>query len=136
MLKEPESMEECIYFTRRSIDDGEVMAWVFKEKCTECGKGLMGKPKDEKTGKVKIRAKEYVCPECGHAVPKKEYEESLTVNITYTCPNCRFEGETQIPFKRKKVQRKKEDGKKESVDVLRFQCSKCGENIDITKKLK
>ncbi len=27
-IKEPESMEEIIYFTRRTIDNGKVMAWV------------------------------------------------------------------------------------------------------------
>ena len=96
----------------------------------------MGKPKDEKTGKVKIRATEYVCPECGNHIEKKTYEETLTVNIEYVCPNCKFEGETQIPFKRKKVSRTNDNGKKESVEVLRFQCEKCSENIDITKKLQ
>jgi len=135
-LTKPELMDECIYFTRREIEDGEATAWVFKEKCKKCGKGLMGKPKDEKTGKIKIRAKEYVCPECGNTVEKKEYEESLTVNIEYVCPYCKFKGEIQIPFKRKKVQRIKDNGKKESVEVLRFQCGKCGKDIDITKKLK
>ena len=126
MLKKPESMEECIYFTRRSIDNGEVTAWVFRKLCPKCGKGLMGKPRD-KEGNVKIRAKEYVCPKCGYTVKKKEYEESLTANIEYTCPHCGHKGEIQVPFKRKKMA---------GVDTLRFQCQKCGKNIDITKKMK
>ena len=124
-LKEPESMEELIYFTRRGIGDGKVMAWVNKNKCPKCGKALMGKPKDK--GKVKIRAKEYVCPECGHTEEKKEHEETLTCSIKYTCPSCSFEGEAEVPFKRKKI-----DG----VDTIRIQCEKCGVNIDITKKMK
>ncbi len=137
MLKEPESIEECVYFTRRLIGEGKVVAWVFKAKCKKCGEGLMGKPKDPKTGKPKIRATEYVCPSCGNVEEKKEYEERLTVNIKYKCPHCSFEGEIQIPFKRKKVSRiNEETGKRESVDALRFQCNKCEKNIDITKKMK
>ncbi|MAG08031.1 hypothetical protein CMO89_01020 [Candidatus Woesearchaeota archaeon] len=134
-LRMPESMEECIYFTKRTIDDGRVTAWVFKENCSKCGKALMGKPIEK--GKVKIRAKEYVCPECGYTVGKEEYEETLTANISYTCPHCSFEGEIQVPFKRKKIQLVNEEtGKKKVVDALRFQCEKCGEDIDITKKMK
>jgi len=137
MLKQPESMEECVYFTRREISDkGHVMAWVFRQECPKCHKGIMGKPKDSK-GKVMIRAKEYVCPECGYTVDKDEYEETLTANIKYTCPHCGFEGEAQIPFKRKKIQMlDEESGKKKAVDALRIQCEKCGKNIDITKKMK
>ena len=125
-LKQPESMEELVYFTKRNIGEGFVKAWVFREKCPKCGKGLMGKPKD-KTGKVKVRATYYECPECKYTIPKKEYEESLTVNISYICPNCKYEGETQIPFKRKKIK---------GVDALVFHCEKCKEKILITKKMK
>ena len=96
----------------------------------------MGKPKDEK-GKVKIRAKEYVCYECDYTVNNDEYEKGLTANIKYTCPYCKFESETQIPFHRKKVQVfDEEKKKKKTLEVLRFQCGKCGRNIDITKKMK
>ncbi len=132
----PESMEECIYFTKRTVgEEGKATAWVFKEKCPECGKGLMGKPRDK--GKVKLRAKEYVCPECDYTVEKDEYEETLTANIIYTCPHCGFEGETQIPFKRKRIQLVNEEtGKKKAADALRFSCEKCKENIDVTKKMK
>ncbi len=129
-------MDGCIYYTFRGIGEhGEAKAWVLKEKCPKCGKGLMGKPRDEK-GKVKIRAKEYVCPECSHIADKDEYEKTLTVNITYTCPHCKAEGETQIPFARKKVQVADEKGKKKALEVLRFQCGKCNENVDISKKMK
>ena len=106
-----------------------------KEKCPKCSKSLMGKPKDEE-GKVKIRAKEYVCPECGYTAEKDEYEKGLTANIKYICPHCKFEGEKQIPFIRKKVRIPDEKGKNKSIDSLRFQCGKCGKDIDITKKMK
>ena len=136
-LKEPTSIEECIYFTQRSTGKGHVKCWVFKELCPECGKALMSKPRDEKTGKPKIRAKEYQCPECGYTVPKDEYEETLTANIKYTCPKCNFSGEIQIPFKREKVKIfNKQKNKEISVESLRFQCEKCKENIDVTKKMK
>ncbi|NQV09412.1 hypothetical protein HQ529_06180 [Candidatus Woesearchaeota archaeon] len=125
MLKKPESMNEVVYFTRRAVDDGKIMAWAFKDMCPECGKGLMGKPVEK--GKVKIRAKEYVCPECNHTVEKNEYEETLTLSVEYTCPKCRFEGEAEIPFKRKSFQ---------GVKSFVFECEKCSEKIPITKKMK
>ena len=125
-------MEGVIYFTKRSINDkGSVKAWVYKQKCPKCKKVLMGKPVDKKTGKVKIRAKEYTCRECGYTVEKKEYEESLTCEIKYTCPKCSYEGETEIPFKRKRV---KVNNK--MADALVFNCNKCGGKILITKKMK
>ena len=129
--KKPESdadIEKLIYYTQRKIGDyGHAVTWVYRQKCPKCGKGLMGKPRDEKTGKPKIRAKEYVCPDCGHSVEKKEYEESLTANIEYICPKCKNQGKIQIPYKRKKVQ---------GMDALKFSCEKCGETILITKKMK
>ncbi len=124
-LKEPESMEKLVYYTSRDIGKGEATCWVFRGKCPKCGKGLMGKPKEK--GKIKTKAKIYVCPECGHEIEKQEYEDSLTANIEYVCPECSNKGEIQIPFKRKKA-----DG----IDTLRFQCQKCNANIDITKKMK
>jgi|SRR3989344_4271836 len=136
-LKEPASMEECVYFTNRTLDSGKIKAWVLREKCQKCSKGIMGKPVDKKTGKPKIRAEEYACPECGHTIEKQEYEDTLTANIRYTCPHCSHQGEAQQSFKRKKIQRiDEETGKKTSVDAVRFQCQKCGKNIDITKKMK
>lgn len=125
-LKEPESVDECIYFTRRSIGDGQIMAWVLKKECPKCHKSIMGKPKDKK-GKVKTRAKEYVCYECGFLEDKKTHEESLTVNIKYTCPYCKNQGETTTECKRKTF---------EGVPAYVFTCEKCGKNIGITKKLK
>lgn len=125
MLKQPESMEENVYYTDRQIGNGEAKVWVFRGNCPKC-KTLMGKPKDEK-GKVAVRAKEHVCPKCGYSAESKAYEEGLTANIEYTCPECGFKGEQQVPFKRKKIK---------GADTLRFQCQKCKANIDVTKKMK
>jgi len=136
-LKQPNSMDECVYFTRRNIGKGKVKAWVFRKLCPKCKKALMGKPKDPKTGKPKIKAKEYVCPNCGYKIEKKQYEESLICNIEYTCPYCSFSGEIQIPFKRKKVKIfDEETQKKKTIEALIFQCQKCNKRIEITKKMK
>jgi len=137
-LKEPESMDGCVYFTNRFLDnEGYIKAWVSKELCPKCQKSLMGKPKDKKTGKAKIRANEYECSSCGYKENKEEYEEKLTANIKYKCPYCKNESEIQIPFKRKKVQRFNEKKqKKETVEALVFDCSKCRKRIEVTKKMK
>ena len=136
-LQEPKSMDECVYFTNRILDKGKIKAWVFRGQCPRCKNGFMGKPRDKKTGKAKIRADEYVCPKCSYKLEKGEYEDSLTVNIKYTCPHCQNEGEVQESFKRKKVQRiDEETGKNTSVDAVRFQCQKCKKNIDLTRKMK
>src|SRR3989338_6569849 len=122
-LRQPESMDECVYFTQRSLDNGKgsVKVCVFKQTCPKCKKAIMGKPRDSK-GKVKTRANEYVCPSCGYSVEKKAYEESLTANAEYKCPRCGGSGETQTQFKRKNI---------EGVQTLRFQCGKCKANIDV-----
>jgi len=137
MLKEPTSMDELVYFTRRALGkDGFAMAWVERQPCTKCKKALMGKPADK--GKVKIRAKEYVCPACKYTVEKEEYEDTLSVCVKYTCPNCKKQGETTVPFKYKKVAiiDEEEGGKKVMVDAVRFECSSCKGKVDIVKKMK
>ena len=135
-LRQPQSMDECIYFTNRADGKSKLKAWVFKEHCPKCKKGLMAKPRDGKTGKPKIRALEYVCPECNHTVEKKEYEATLTANIAYNC-ECGHNGEVQIPFKRKKVKVfDEEDQKEKSADALQFLCEKCNKKINVTKKMK
>ena len=98
-LKKPESMDELVYYTRRDIGKGEATAWVYREKCPKCGKGVVGKPKGEK-GKIMIRAKKYVCPECSFEKEKKEYEEMLTASIEYTCPECKHTAYAEQPWKR------------------------------------
>ncbi|NIA04083.1 MAG: hypothetical protein GWP09_01915 [Nitrospiraceae bacterium] len=126
-LKEPQSMEELYYYTNRDLENnGEVRCWVFKRECPQCHKALLEKPKG-KNGKIKIRAKEFVCPNCGFVMGKEEYEKDLIANIEYTCPHCGYHGKTQIPFKRKKVK---------GVEAMVFTCEKCGEKIYITKKMK
>ena len=127
-LRQPESMDECVYFTRRSLesDKGSIKVWVFKQTCPKCKKAIMGKPRD-KNGKVRVRANEYVCPSCGYSVEKKAYEESLTADAEYKCPSCGSSGEAQTLFKRKNI---------EGIPTLRFQCAKCNANLDVTKKLK
>lgn len=136
-LIEPKSMDECVYFTNRVLDKGKIRCWVLREKCPQCSKGLMGKPKDSKTGKIQIRAKEFKCPQCSYSLLEQEYEETLTANVQYTCRYCEYNGEIQVPFKRKKVQMiNEETGTKKAIESLRFQCQKCNKNLDITKKMK
>lgn len=133
-LKFPSSMDECIYFTSRDLRaslgadiTGEVTCWVFKQNCPKCKDSLMAKPRDPKTGRPKIRSKEYVCPKCGYTEEKIEHEEKLMASIQYTCPHCQHEDETKAPFKRKTIA---------GVKTLRVKCSKCDGNVDITKKMK
>jgi len=126
-------MNELVYFTRRNDEFGKVQVWVFKEKCTKCGKVDMGKPVNPKTGKVKSRSKEYVCSECNHTVEKETYEDTLTANISYTCPDGHSE-ETQIPFRRKKLSIKNpETGKTKRKDGICFHCSECDFEIKVVK---
>jgi len=139
VIKEPESAEGLIYFTNRQLDGGKgyARAWTYKGTCSKCKKGIMGKPKDPKTGKVKMRAKEYVCSECDNVEEKEAHEVTLHCQIKYKCPKCSHEGEIEIPFKRKKIKLFDEKTqKKKSADALQFECGKCKENINITKKMK
>lgn len=125
-LQIPDSMDEIVYWTNRSIGNGKVMMWVYKQDCPQCKKAKMTKPADEK-GNVKGRAKEYLCSACGYIIDKNVYEESLTANIVYTCPACQYKGEYTGLFKRKNIN---------GVLTFRFQCEKCKANIDVTKKMK
>lgn len=137
-LTEPSSMDELVYFTRRKLGEhGFAIAWAYREDCPKCKKAKMGKPRDPKTGKVKTRAKEYVCPECGHTEEKELYEGSLTCECKYTCPHCKKQGESTAPFKRKATRIfDEEKQKKVAVKVVRMQCEHCSGNIDITQKMK
>lgn len=138
MLKEPASMDDLVYFTRRQLGkQGFAMAWVERQPCPKCKKALMGKPTDKK-GSVKIRAKEYVCPACSFTAEKEAYEGGLECSIQYTCPHCEKQGEATAPFQRKKVTitDEAEGGKKVSVEAVRFECGSCRKTIDIVKKMK
>ena len=124
----PQSMDECLYFTNRTIGEkGQLIAWVYRKECPKCKKDQMGKPVDKKTGKPKTRAKEYVCPSCGFTEEKVEHEESLHLEAKYTCPECGKEGESSAPYKRKSFQ---------GVQAYVVECEHCGAKIPITKKLK
>lgn len=126
-LRQPASMDECVYFTRRTIGaKGRGVAWVFREKCPKCKKALMGKPRNDDGG-VKIRSSEYLCPSCGFTMEKGAYEDTLTCNIEYTCPHCTHNGEIAVPYKRKTF---------EGVPCVIFECGKCKKKIGISKKMK
>lgn len=120
-LTMPNSMDECLYFTNRD----SVIAWVYRKKCPKCKKVKMGKPVDG--GKVKTRAGEYVCPECGYTEDKTEHEESLQLEAQYTCPECGKKGESTAQYKRKKFK---------GVQAYLVECQHCQVQIPITKKLK
>ena len=137
-LKEPSSMDNLAYFTRRQLGSkGFAIAWVERQACPKCKKARIGKPVGEK-GNVKIRAKEYQCPACKYTVDKEAYEDTLACCVTYTCPHCAKPGEASVPFTRKKVAiiDEAEGGKKVMVDAVRFACSSCKGTIDIVKKMK
>ncbi len=70
MLKEPESMDECSFFTRRVLDDGtKLVAWVpkgativnVKYTCGECGKS--GEITQEYHKPIT-----FLCQHCGHKI--------------------------------------------------------------------
>ena len=54
-FKKPNNMEECLYFTNRTIDSGRTIAWVFRKECRKCKKGFMNKPA-KKGGKFDKKA--------------------------------------------------------------------------------
>lgn len=125
-VREPESMAELVYFTNRTFENnGFAKLWVYRQDCPKCKKAKMGKPIEK--GKVKIRAKEYVCPACGNTVEKEEYESGLSAQATYTCPTCKKAGEVEFPFKWKAI---------EGIKTLKFTCSSCKANMLIAKKMK
>jgi predicted RNA-binding Zn-ribbon protein involved in translation (DUF1610 family) len=126
MITEPENMDELVYFTNRTLENnGKIKAWVYKIDCPKCKKEKMGKPVEK--GKVKIRAKEYVCNSCKYLEQQKEHEDKLTVEVIYTCPYCGFSGEATTEYKRKTFM---------GVPSYVFKCGKCNEKIGITKKMK
>ncbi len=129
----PNSMDECVYFTNRSLIDenrapiGKVICWVSRVNCLKCKKGWMGKPLDPKTKKIKVRATEYVCSECGVVEEKAEHEARLSAHAQYTCPGCKKQGEGTVPFARKTYMGAKS---------ILFACQHCATKIAVTKKMK
>ncbi len=124
-LKKPTSMDECVYFTNRTIDSGRAMAWVFRKQCPKC-EGTMGKPL-KKGGKADKKADHYVCYKCGYTEANRQFENSLVINIDYKCPHCGNEGETTSKYERKNF---------EGVPSYVFECQKCHKKIGLTKKMK
>lgn len=124
----PESMDELLYFTNRKLPSGmRIIAWVERMECPECGKDTMGKPINEKTGKVKTRSKTYECPACGYEEEKKEHEDKLTLQVRYTDDTGKNWKSTTTPYKRRTWQ-----GMKAYVFINEF----TGEKQGITKRLK
>lgn len=126
MMQQPESMEECLYFTNRTIDSGKAMAWVFKKLCPKCNQGRLGKP-IKKNGKPDKKADYYECPKCKYQESNEDCEKGLVVNVKYTCPHCGFIGETTTEYKRKSYM---------GVKAFVFMCGKCNQKIGLTKKMK
>ncbi|MBI2665926.1 hypothetical protein HYX12_04860 [Candidatus Woesearchaeota archaeon] len=124
-LKMPNSMEECIYFTNRSIGKGNVLAWVYRKTCPKCKKAKMGKPVVK--GKIKTRADYYECPACKYTEQKQEHEESLMLEAQYICPSCGKEGESTGEYKRKSFN---------GIQSYIITCQHCSAKIALTKKLK
>ena len=125
-LKKPNSVEECVYFTNRTIGSGMAMAWVFRKECPKCKKDIMGKPQ-KKTGRVDKKADHYVCYSCGYQESNEQLENNLVLNVEYKCPHCGNEGGTTTEYKRKSF---------EGVPSYVFECQKCKKRIGLTKKLK
>lgn len=126
MMQQPKSMDECFYFTNRTIDSGGAMAWVFRKECPQCKEGRLGKP-IKKNGRVDKKAGYYECPKCKYQEPAEQVEQELVLNVKYICPHCGFSGETTIEYKRKSFQ---------GVSAYVFVCEKCNQKIGITKKMK
>ena len=132
-LREPTNVSDCLYFTKRVIGKGGVKAWVFKGTCSKCS----GKMQAVKPESALAKPKEYACEACGNKITTKDYEGSLPANIQYTCPKCGNSSELQVPYVRKKVKIfDEEDRKEKQAEAIQFECGKCGEKINVTKKMK
>lgn len=124
--KIPDSMDECLYFTNRLLDNnGSVLAWVYRKDCPKCKQAKMGKPVEK--GKVKTRSETYVCPACKYSEEKQEHEPSLLLQAQYTCPECGKDGESSAPYQRKSFK---------GVQAYVIECQHCQAKIPLTKKLK
>ncbi len=125
-FKKPNSVDECVYFTNRTIGSGSAVAWVLRKECPKCKKGFMGKPQ-KKNNKIDKKADHYVCYLCGYTELNEQVENSLAINIEYKCPDCSNEGQTTAEYKRKVF---------EGIPSYVFECEKCNKKIGLTKKLK
>ncbi len=125
-LKKPTSMEECVYFTNRTIGSGKATAWVFRKACSKCNKGAMRKPQ-KKGGKIDKKVEHYVCYSCGYEESNELVENGLALNVEYKCPHCGNEGETTTEYKKKIF---------EGVPSYLFECQGCHKKIGLAKKMK
>ena len=125
-MRKPESMDECVYFTRREIGEGKAMAWIFRKKCDKCQEGLMIKPLN-KRGKPDKKSPIYVCNKCNQEEDNESVESSYIVHIEYTCPNCKHEGQTTSEYKRISFK---------GIPSYVFECDNCHEKLGVTKKMK
>jgi len=126
-LKKPDSVEECLYFTNRSLgDEGFATAWVYRPICPECKEGRMGKP-IKKNGKPDKKSPNYECVKCKYQKPNEEIESELKVEVEYKCPHCGNEGFATTEYKRTTF---------EGIPSYVFECEKCNQKIGITKKMK
>jgi hypothetical protein len=127
MIKEPENMDDLLFFTNRRSDNGAIKAWAHRPLCPKCKKGKMGKPVNEKTGKVAKKAEVYACHACHYEMPGSEAEKIAVVDVLFTCPFCRKSGEAKTSYERKLWQ---------GVPAYVFECTFCKQKIGITKKMK
>lgn len=124
-LIEPQNMDDLFYFTRRKLENGGwIKAWVYRPPSPD-GKGLLSKPTNPKTGKPKVRSKIYV-DDAGNEYSVEEINKTTMLEIKYKSPYTGEEGETQIPYVRKKFK---------GVDAFVFEDQE-GNKIPITKKMK
>jgi len=87
----------------------------------------MGKPVDPKTGKVKVRSTNFVCPNCGREESKAVHEKKLVMQIRYTNQTGKEWKSATTEYKLKTWQ-----GMKAYVFVNEF----TGEKMGVTKRLK
>src|SRR3989338_2813520 len=126
-LKKPSSMDECLYFTNRSLDnEGYATAWVYRKECPKCKEGRLGKPIN-KSGKPDKKAAHYECPECKYQEKADEVESGLFLEAEYKCPHCGNESMAKSECKRTVF---------EGVPAYVFACEKCNKDIGLTKKMK
>ena len=81
-LEKPNSMEECVYFTNRSIGEGYATAWAYRKECPKCKKPSLGKP-IKKDGKPDKKADHYECKICKYQEPNEEVEKDLKLEVQY-----------------------------------------------------
>ena len=75
----PKGVDDCVYFTNRTFDNGRVLAWVLKKECKKCKSGFMIKPL--KKGKPDKKSLFYVCANCNNQEENSKVEADLILNV-------------------------------------------------------